>query len=112
MRRKFSSNCELLSITRRSTLLNGTDRTLVVTGDSGLVLYETCAKREISLPGYIAGAYRTGTSSSPADVQLLERDFATPRYTSVADLSLALRVKPARRAGIGPSGFMMAIDAG
>jgi hypothetical protein len=73
-------------------LFNEKERTLVVTGDSGLVLYETFAKREISLPDYIAGRYHEPSANSGADIQLFERDFATRRYTSVADLNLALRL--------------------
>jgi hypothetical protein len=75
-----------------SDLLSDRGRTLVLTGDSGLVLYETFANREISLPDYIAGTYRASDSAAPGDIHSYEKDFASRRYTSVADLSLALRL--------------------
>ena len=69
-------------------------RTLIVPGDSGLVLYETVSMQEVSLMDYLSGAYRetqerakTFTVSKP-----VAADLATRRYTSMVDLDLASKL--------------------
>lgn len=74
-----------------SLLANG-DRTAVVTGDSGLVLYDTFGKHEVALPDYIAGAYRRSNETSTSLSSVLDKDLPNRRYTSVADLNLAVRL--------------------
>lgn len=73
-------------------LLTGGDRSYVVIGDSGLVLYQTFARREITLSDYIAGRYRPPSEKGnvPA-TNVWEDDLPARRYTSVADLSLSVR---------------------
>lgn len=73
-------------------LLQGGDRSYVVVGDSGLVLYQTFARREIPLSDYIAGRYRQPAEKGEAAVtNVWENDLPARRYTSVADLNLAVR---------------------
>ncbi|WP_446743641.1 hypothetical protein [Silvibacterium acidisoli] len=67
-------------------------RTLLVTGDSGLVLYETFARKDVSLPDYVAGNYHQAPEPSAAVSPEIERDLSSRRYTSVADLNLAIRL--------------------
>jgi hypothetical protein len=73
------------------TLLTTTGRTIIVSGDSGLTLFETVTNHEVSLEDYIDGAYRTpeyfkGLNSeiSPA----IAIDIASRRYTSFVDEEL------------------------
>lgn len=66
--------------------------TLVVTGDSALVLYETYARQDVSLSDYIAGNYQTAKPPSASRPSEFPRDLATRRYTSVADLNLAVHL--------------------
>jgi len=68
------------------------NRTLVVTGDSGLVLYESIERQEVTLPDYIAGNYQVSANSSDPMHSMLQKDLPTRRYTSVADLDLAVRL--------------------
>lgn len=73
-------------------LLQGSDRSYVVVGDSGLVLYQTFARREITLSDYIAGRYRRPAEKGEvATTNVWEDDLPARRYTSVADLNLAVR---------------------
>lgn len=75
-----------------STLFPANGRTLIVPGDSGLVLYETVTGHEITLADYINGGYRdpnaqtTVPSSAPPD---LTTDLASRRYTSFVDLGIS-----------------------
>lgn len=75
-----------------SGLMGNSGPTLIVTGDSGLVLYETYSKHQVSLSDYLAGVYRTKSSTSHRDPHIADWDLAGRRYTSVADLSLAIRL--------------------
>ncbi|SDE90298.1 hypothetical protein [Terriglobus roseus] len=73
-------------------LLQGSERSYVVVGDSGLVLYQTFARREITLSDYIAGRYRRPEEKNEvAAANVWENDLPARRYTSVADLNLAVR---------------------
>lgn len=73
-------------------LLKGSDRSYVVVGDSGLVLYQTFARREITFSDYIAGRYRRPAEKGEATApNVWENDLPARRYTSVADLNLAVR---------------------
>ncbi|WP_213806459.1 hypothetical protein [Granulicella sp. dw_53] len=70
--------------------ING--RTLIVSGDSGLVLYETVTGQVVTLSDYIDGVYRdpnrakTIASEVP---QELTFDLASRRYSSFVDLTLS-----------------------
>ena len=75
-----------------SGLLGDNQPALVVTGDSGLVLYETYSKSEVSLSDYLAGTYRARDPKSRSNNQIAGEDLADRRYTSVADLNLAVRL--------------------
>jgi hypothetical protein len=73
-------------------LLENGAPSLVVTGDSGLVLYETYAKREVTLSDYLAGTYRAPDPNLRGNRGIAYGDLAGRRYTSVADLNLAIRL--------------------
>ncbi|MEG9433747.1 hypothetical protein [Terriglobus sp. ADX1] len=76
-----------------SILLPTKQRTRVITGDSGLVMYETFAGREISLSDYLQGSYRGTPTSLTRSPKLtseeLAVDLANRRYTSEVDLRLS-----------------------
>ena len=76
-----------------SALFPAKQRTRVITGDSGLVMYETFAGREISLSDYLQGSYRGAPSSLTGNPKLtsdqLAVDLANRRYTSEVDLRLS-----------------------
>ena len=78
------------SIERRfwQTLFPSAGQTMIVSGDSGLTLFETLTNHEVSLEDYINGTYRTPEyfkglhSEVPASVAI---DIASRRYTSFVD---------------------------
>ncbi len=75
-----------------SKLFPADGRTLIVTGDSGLVLYETVTGQEVTLSDYIDGGYRDPgrTKAVTSTVsQELTADLASRRYSSIVDLSLS-----------------------
>ena len=86
---KKSSEQSSVEKTFWNSLFADGNRTLVVTGDSGLVLYETFERQEVTLPDYIAGDYHSSTNSSEP---IWQKDLPTRRYTSVTDLDLAIRL--------------------
>ena len=49
-----------------STLFTASGKTLIVSGDSGLVLFETETGREVTLDDYISGAYRNPLLVKPS----------------------------------------------
>lgn len=65
--------------------------TLEVPGDSGLVLSYLFTQQGISLSEYLAGHYRTSSSTAPASAeQSIPTDIANRRYTSIVDLAVAV----------------------
>lgn len=76
-----------------SVLFPAKERTKVITGDSGLVMYETFAGREVSLSDYLQGSYRGAPTSLTGNPRLttdqLAVDLANRRYTSEVDLRLS-----------------------
>lgn len=76
------------------SFLGSNRRTLLVTGDSGLVLYETYAHTEISLSQYLSGSYLQAQPSwRQLDIpsQTLA-DLGGRRYTSMVDLELITKL--------------------
>ena len=77
------------------TLLPTTGRTIIVSGDSGLTLFETMTNHEVSLEDYIDGAYRTPeyfkglNSEIPPAIAI---DIASRRYTSFVDEELTQKL--------------------
>lgn len=67
------------------SLLEGETPVLIVPADSGLVMYQDLTHRAVSLSEYVSGEYRTRTGTEIASL-------ATRRYTSMADLSFAMRL--------------------
>ena len=75
-----------------STLFPVNGRTLIVPGDSGLVLYETVTGHEITLAAYINGGYRDANEQAniPSTAsRALTVDLAARRYTSFVDLGIS-----------------------
>ena len=70
-------------------------RTLIVPGDSGLVLYETVTGQDVSLSHYINGTYpefHPYKIMSATISKDLASDLASRRYTSIIDLDLTSRL--------------------
>jgi hypothetical protein len=70
-------------------------RTLIVPGDSGLVLYETVTGQDVTLSHYINGTYpdfHPYKIMSATISKDLASDLASRRYTSVVDLDLTSRL--------------------
>jgi len=65
-------------------------RTLIVSGDSGLVMWQGLAGRNVHLSEYLSRDYLTQHPSAPAPNRDLTADFGTRRYTSTVDLDVAL----------------------
>lgn len=72
--------------------------TLLVTGDSGLVMWHGLTGRELDLSEYIAGTFRTEQSTTSASIV---PDLSRRRYTSNVDLEVvhALDLTAERRTG-------------
>jgi hypothetical protein len=64
--------------------------TLIVPGDSGLVIFEGLAVRDVHLNEYLRGEYRTVVPSSPNVMQSAQTNLAGRRYTSIVDLNIAI----------------------
>ena len=74
-----------------STLFPASGKTLIVSGDSGLVLFETETNREVTLDDYISGAYRNPLLVKPSRPDVSKElilGLASRRYTSMVDLEM------------------------
>jgi hypothetical protein len=85
-----------------TSLLGGEHPVLMIPADSGLVMLQNLARREISLQDYIAGDYRTRLAALSAFDPGMVSNLSNRRYTSIADLEfaagLARRPEAARQA--------------
>ena len=73
-------------------LLDGPQKTLIVNGDSSLVIYENATGKTLSLAEYISGNYRDEVApQNKADPHML-RTIARRRLTSIVDLDIANRI--------------------
>lgn len=63
-------------------------RTLVVPGDSGLVIWEGLTGRRLSLNEFLKGDYHKEPATGPQSVQLIADDLSNRRYTTVVDLEV------------------------
>ncbi len=78
-----------------SSLFPANGRTIIVPGDSGLVLYETLTGHEVTLADYIGGGYRDpyrGKSDPAVQAQPFAMDVASRHYTSIVDLELSTQL--------------------
>lgn len=66
------------------------DRTLLVPGDSSLVIWQGMKNRNIDLTEYVSGTYRAPNPIAPAtSMEALAANIAGARYTSIVDLEAA-----------------------
>lgn len=72
-----------------NTLFPEQGKTLLVPGDSGMVIYEGATRKDFTLADYISGSYRDAryAKSEAASPEFL-LDMASRRYTSMADMRL------------------------
>jgi hypothetical protein len=78
-----------------SQIFSSEGRTLIVPGDSGLVLYETVTGQDISLSDYIAGAhpeFHQNKILATTVTKQMADDLGSRRYTSIVDLDLVSRL--------------------
>jgi len=62
-------------------------RTIVVAGDTGLVLFQGATNKKVGLADYLAGKYRSESADSgPPGINAV--DLAKRRYTSIVDLEV------------------------
>ena len=83
-----------------SQIFSPNHSTLIVPGDSGLVLYQGLALHPTGLDDYLRGDYRM---ASATPLQKLESDLGRRRYTSIVDLEAATtltRMALERRSGL------------
>ena len=64
-------------------------RTLVVPGDSGLVMWQGLVGRNLGLTEYLSGDYRTKLPGAATPLQNTAIDLGSRRYTSIVDLEVA-----------------------
>jgi hypothetical protein len=63
-------------------------RTIVVPGDSGLVMFQGLTKKKIDLANYLGGDYRFASHNTIATAEMDAVDLANRRYTSIVDLEI------------------------
>jgi hypothetical protein len=68
-------------------LISPTARTVVVSSDSGLAMYEHLTGRAVALASYMSGEYLKNTTSPTVSDDIV-RKFGTRRYTPALDLSV------------------------
>jgi hypothetical protein len=64
-------------------------RTLVVPGDSGMVIWQGLVGRNLGLTEYLSGDYRTKLRGAATPLQNAAIDLGNRRYTSIVDLEVA-----------------------
>jgi hypothetical protein len=64
-------------------------RTLVVPGDSGMVIWQGLVGRNLGLTEYLSGDYRTKLPGVATPLQNAAIDLGSRRYTSIVDLEVA-----------------------
>jgi hypothetical protein len=64
-------------------------RTLVVPGDSGMVIWQGLVGRNLDLTEYLSGGYRTELPAAATSLQNAAIDLGNRRYTSIVDLEVA-----------------------
>jgi hypothetical protein len=72
-----------------SRMFSPDQSTLLIPGDSGLVLFGNFAKQYVTLDDYIKGEYRTLPAAASTAQQAMQTDLANRRYTSIVDLQIA-----------------------
>jgi hypothetical protein len=89
-----SSELKQTEMERRfwASLFPPTGKTIVVPGDSGLVLYETVTGQEVTLAEYLRGAYRDPnrmTTVSSTVSPAVTVSLASRRYASIVDFDIS-----------------------
>jgi hypothetical protein len=72
-------------------MANASAKTVVVSADSGLVMYQHLTGQPVTLGSYVSGDYLKNTASPLVSDQIV-RKFGTRRYTPAVDLSVLDRV--------------------
>lgn len=73
-------------------LLDGQQKTLIVNGDSSLVVYENATGKTLSIADYISGNYRDEDAPQNEAEPNMLRTITRRRLTSIVDLDIANRI--------------------
>lgn len=71
-----------------SVLFRPDQRTIVVPGDTGFVMWQSATHQNIGLAGYLGGSYRAESAGDIPKGQIDPADLASRRYTSIVDLGI------------------------
>lgn len=75
----------------KELLASGPEKTLIVSSDSGLVMFQHLTGRSVSLASYVSGSYLKDTDSNQVPSQIVQK-FGTRRYTPAIDLAVLERM--------------------
>jgi hypothetical protein len=84
-----------------SRMFAGDKPTLIVTGDSGLVMWQGLMGRNVHLAEYLNGDFRTQLGSSGTVNREVAADLGSRRYTSIVDLDIVQSLLPIAQSGRG-----------
>jgi hypothetical protein len=84
--------------------------TLIVPGDSGLVLYESQADKTVTLAEYLSGDVQTVPQINPSATSDTPTNKTAYRYTTIVDLQLATRLLQLPEASLSQSEVRYARD--
>jgi hypothetical protein len=71
-----------------NVLFRPDQRTMIVPGDSGLVMWQGLTSRKVSVADYLSGEYRSEATVAQTAAQKSLIDLANRRYTSIVDLDV------------------------
>jgi hypothetical protein len=71
-----------------NVLFRPDQRTMIVPGDSGLVMWQGLTNKKVSVADYLSGNYRSETPDTQTAAQKALTDLANRRYTSIVDLDV------------------------
>ncbi len=86
-------------------------RTLVIPGDSSLVLWKSVADRNMDLAGYLSGDYRKAVDGAATPAQREAAYLANARYTSIVDLDITQSLSQIAQSRKSPLEVRYARDA-
>jgi hypothetical protein len=71
-----------------NVLFRSDQRTMIVPGDSGLVMWQGLTNKRVGVADYLSGSYRAETPDTQTAAQRSLTDLANRRYTSIVDLDI------------------------
>jgi hypothetical protein len=93
-----------------SAVFDDTRPTVIVSSDDALVLFQELTKSPVSLDDYLSGSYLDKKSLPQGSIAITADWINSHQYTSIADLSLALRLEKLPEAARGKTETRFARD--